>query len=310
MGGDDDTTFGQRMSERWSGFKHFLWNSETREFLGRGGSSWGKISLFYFIFYVCLAAFWACMLLVFMQTVDYDRPKWVSYVSTPGLVVTPSFIEERISYTPTNERTIEDIFKKMNETWNSLSPDEQEHTEECDPLTEAGNKTMQRLCSFNREHLGQYCTPENYFGYTSTEPCVFVNMNRVWGWTPEDPEADATDVPEGYVSGHILITCKPYKDKDVSSVNGTTIYPPTGLPFAYYPYVTGTNKKKQALYVSPYVAVRVTLNAEEAEGKDVKIQCEAYTGNIEPRGGLYDIKDRSEFTVIFNLGKSQAKDEM
>ncbi|XP_054771376.2 sodium/potassium-transporting ATPase subunit beta-1-like [Lytechinus pictus] len=251
------------------------------------------------------------MLLVFMQTVDYNRPKWVSYVSTPGLAVTPSLLEERISYTPSNELTFKKTTDILQKIWDSLSPENQEHTEDCEPLTETGNKTMQRYCSFDRTNLGQFCTPDNYFGYNTTSPCIFVNLNRVWGWTPEDPEADAKDKPDNYVNGNVLISCKPYKEKDVSSVNGTEIFPDSGLPFAYFPYVVSTNKKKQALYVSPYVAVRVRLNPEEAAGKDVKVQCEAYTGNIEPRGGLYDIKERSAFTVIFNLGKTAApKDEM
>ena len=61
----------------------------------------------------------------------------------------------------------------------ALAPENQEHTEDCEPSTEAGNKTTQRYCSFDRSKLGQWCTPENYFGYNTTEPCIFVQMNRV-----------------------------------------------------------------------------------------------------------------------------------
>ena len=44
-----------------------------------------KISLFYFVFYSCLAGFWAALLAIFLQvSVSYDRPKWTAYVSTPG----------------------------------------------------------------------------------------------------------------------------------------------------------------------------------------------------------------------------------
>lgn len=30
---------------KWEGFKVFLWNSETGQFLGRTGASWGKFSI-------------------------------------------------------------------------------------------------------------------------------------------------------------------------------------------------------------------------------------------------------------------------
>ena len=52
----------------------FLWNSRTKEFCGRTGSSWLKILLFYTIFYSCLAAFWALMLYIFYQTIDENKP--------------------------------------------------------------------------------------------------------------------------------------------------------------------------------------------------------------------------------------------
>lgn len=35
-----------------------------------------KIFIFYVIFYICLAAFWALMLLIFHQTIDHRVPKW------------------------------------------------------------------------------------------------------------------------------------------------------------------------------------------------------------------------------------------
>lgn len=43
--------------------------------------------------------------------------KYLFFVPLLGLVVTPSFLEERISYTPSNELTFETIVKKMTATW-------------------------------------------------------------------------------------------------------------------------------------------------------------------------------------------------
>ena len=102
------------------------------------------------------------------------------------------------------------------------------------------------------------------------------------------------------------------KDKDKPGLNGTRIYPPQGLPFAYFPYIQGSNKQKQSQYISPYVAIRVALNRDAAEDIDVKVLCKSYTGNISPRGGLFDIKEKSQFSVIFKIGKAEAatKDEM
>jgi sodium/potassium-transporting ATPase subunit beta len=78
---------------KWEGFKQFLWNPETSQFLGRTGSSWGKILLFYLIFYAALVGFFAAMLAVFYQTLDDTKPKWQmdnSLIgSNPGLGFRP-----------------------------------------------------------------------------------------------------------------------------------------------------------------------------------------------------------------------------
>merc|ERR1712241_1203943 len=60
----------------WEGFLLFLWNPETKEFLGRTGMSWLKISVFYLIYYSCLAGFFMLMLLAFFATLSNDRPTY------------------------------------------------------------------------------------------------------------------------------------------------------------------------------------------------------------------------------------------
>ena len=36
-------TIGQKICDNWNGFRHFIWNSEERTVMGRGGISWGMI---------------------------------------------------------------------------------------------------------------------------------------------------------------------------------------------------------------------------------------------------------------------------
>ena len=70
-----------------STFKSFVWNPDTREFLGRSGESWIKISAFYVCFYSALALFFAVLMAIFYLTVDQNyRPKYLPMNDdgTPG----------------------------------------------------------------------------------------------------------------------------------------------------------------------------------------------------------------------------------
>merc|ERR1712198_820953 len=52
----------------WEAVKYLLYNPETGEVLTRTPKSWALITVFYLIYYSCLAAFWAAMMAVFLQT--------------------------------------------------------------------------------------------------------------------------------------------------------------------------------------------------------------------------------------------------
>lgn len=45
-----------------------------------------KITVFYIIFFICLAAFWTVMLVIFYQTLDAFQPKWTLDASLIGTV--------------------------------------------------------------------------------------------------------------------------------------------------------------------------------------------------------------------------------
>ncbi len=57
------------------GFKEFLYNQKDGTVMGRTGSSWAKITLFYVIFYAGLAAFFCINFYIFWLTLNMDAPK-------------------------------------------------------------------------------------------------------------------------------------------------------------------------------------------------------------------------------------------
>jgi len=82
--------------------KYLIWNPDTGEFLTRTPLSWAKITVFYIIYYSCLAGFWAAAMAIFFQTIpNYtDGPKWTqnsSIIGTnPGLGAKPPNSDLRI----------------------------------------------------------------------------------------------------------------------------------------------------------------------------------------------------------------------
>uniref|UniRef100_A0A8B9N5F1 Sodium/potassium-transporting ATPase subunit beta-2 n=1 Tax=Accipiter nisus TaxID=211598 RepID=A0A8B9N5F1_9AVES len=71
---------GQRLAE----WRAFVWDPRSRQFLGRTGTSWGLILLFYLIFYGFLAGLFALTMWVMLQSVDPHVPKYQDRLATPG----------------------------------------------------------------------------------------------------------------------------------------------------------------------------------------------------------------------------------
>ena len=61
---------------KWASFMEFMYNKKEDTVLGRTGKSWLQITIFYIIFYGILAAFFAVLLVLFLQTLDPNQPKW------------------------------------------------------------------------------------------------------------------------------------------------------------------------------------------------------------------------------------------
>ena len=71
----------------WEAFQYMLWNPDTGEVLTRTPLSWLKITVFYCIYYSCLAGFWIACMNIFFATLpeNMDGPKWQQADSIIGV---------------------------------------------------------------------------------------------------------------------------------------------------------------------------------------------------------------------------------
>ncbi|RWS23214.1 sodium/potassium-transporting ATPase subunit beta-like protein [Leptotrombidium deliense] len=281
-------------------FLTFLCNKRTGEFCGRTPASWAKIILFYIIFYACLAAFWAVMLLIFYQTIDYNEPKWQLSESrigvNPGLGFRPRAPAKKVESTliwfssnrpETYNESVQDIKNFISEN-NSTESQNVASNEEC--LRDVPMENKDKFCLFDVKTTEMYnlCTEDDAYGYKSSKPCILVKLNRIFGWKPVDYEDGKVPdkIKDSYQKGHILITCEGENPADAENIGNVTYYPKSGISFKYFPF------RNKPGYVSPFVWVQFSGTTP---GLLINVECKAWAGNIK-----HDRMDR-EGSVHFEL---------
>uniref|UniRef100_A0A0A9X0N5 Sodium/potassium-transporting ATPase subunit beta-2 n=1 Tax=Lygus hesperus TaxID=30085 RepID=A0A0A9X0N5_LYGHE len=177
----------------WQSFSTFLWNSETNQFLGRTCSSWAKILLFYFIFYVALISFFFGLLALFYQTLDFHTPKWTlskSLIgSNPGLGFRPmppdSHVESTLIWYKMADENYVPWVEKLDEflkPYTEPSKDTEAHAVNCDYSdTQDG---PEKVCKVD---VGNWtpCVKESKYNYDKGAPCIFLKLNKIFDWVPE-----------------------------------------------------------------------------------------------------------------------------
>jgi len=289
----------------------FIWNRERREFCGRSASSWVKILVFYIIFYLCLAAFWALMLLIFYQTIDQRVPKWQlgesRIGSNPGLGFRPRPRDENVESTliwfkqgqsEQNWKHWTDNLDKFLEPYEKAntdgSADRGAHIDQCE-----NNKTVgdDKFCFFDIKNIDNNCTKGQNFGYKRGDPCVLIKLNRIYNWKPEqygdEDIAQDKNIPDivrnGYGQGKknvVYITCEGENPADKENIGPINYYPQAGIDFKFFPF---TN---QPGYLSPFVFIHFL---KPTPGVLINIECKAWAKNIK-----HDRMDR-EGSVHFEL---------
>ncbi|XP_078088775.1 sodium/potassium-transporting ATPase subunit beta-1-like [Mustelus asterias] len=292
------------------GWKKFLWDSEEKQFLGRTGSSWFKIFLFYLVFYGCLAGIFIGTIQVLLLTISEFEPKYQDRVAPPGLSHSPYSFKTEISFTMSNPTTYESFVKSMNkllDLYNETIQFGSTPYEDCTDSPKAyidrgpldDSSGQKRVCKFNRKWLKNCSGLEDpSYGFADGRPCIVAKLNRIINFYPKPPKNN-TDLPEELQANYnqylIPIRCAAKKEEDRDKIGPVEYFGMggfAGFPLQYYPYY---GKRLQEKYLQPLVAIQFMNISQNME---VRIECKVYGENIN-----YSDKDRSlgRFEVKFEV---------
>ena len=267
----------------------FLYDRNTGAIMGRTPLSWLLITIFYIIYYSCLAGFWLLMLNIFFQYIDDSRPRWDynsgSLIgSSPALGVRPAQDWDHIDSSMI-------IFNKNRINDGKTIPGYSQWVGRTDKfLEEKGYKTTDFVGNVIRKeeltNLGD-CSGEQDkdFGYSSGKPCIFLKLNKIYGWEPEyitdEDSPYAWDMPYE-LSGRIRaaedkkqvwVSCTGENAADKDNMGDIEYFPKDGgFPARKFPYMNEPG------YLSPLIAVRFR---NPQVGMLLHIECRAWAGNIK-----------------------------
>ncbi|KAM7012808.1 sodium/potassium-transporting ATPase subunit beta-1a [Tautogolabrus adspersus] len=290
------------------GWKTFVWNSEKKEFLGRTGSSWFKILLFYVIFYGCLAGIFIGTIQALLLTISSYKPTYQDRVAPPGLSHTPRSEKSEIAFSKSDEKSYEKYVSSMKtflEPYDENRQSDQMKFENCGGTPQSykdrgpldGKKEQRKACRFSRNLLGS-CSGDSdeTFGFKDGKPCIIVKLNRIVNFRPQAPSNNQS-LPEplqGKVQPNLIpIYCKHKAKEDESKIGEIKYFGMgEGFPLQYYPYY---GKMLHPQYLQPLVAIQFTNLTLDQE---LRIECKVYGENID-----YSEKDRYQgrFDVKFTI---------
>ncbi|XP_037928238.1 sodium/potassium-transporting ATPase subunit beta-2 isoform X2 [Teleopsis dalmanni] len=282
----------------------FLYNSDNGTVMARDSESWAKIGVFYTAFYGVLAALVAICMWAFFQTLDPRIPKWTlesSIIGTnPGLGFRPLPPEDNVESTliwykgtqHENYKHWTDSLDKFLDVYKvpGLTPGRGQNIYNCD-YNQPPPKGQ--VCDVDIKSWLP-CVKENNYSYHKSSPCVFLKLNKIYGWIPEyynDSRTLPKEMPKNlkeYISNvettenhkmnTIWVSCEGENPADQENIGPVDYLPIRGFPGYFYPYQNSEG------YLSPLVAVHFQ---RPKNGIIINIECKAWARNI-----VHDRKER------------------
>ncbi|KAL3847632.1 hypothetical protein ACJMK2_018633 [Sinanodonta woodiana] len=272
------------LKSRFQDFATFLFNADEGTVLGRTARSWGEIGLFYLIFYSCLAGFFAAMMAVFYQTLDWNIPRLRGADSllrqNPGLGMRPipdvatTLIRFNKARPATFAQYVDHIQGFLNYYENELQQAETGTLIDCDSITEMRRpEEWDKACRFDIKQLGDDCVKQQAYGFEDGQPCILLKMNRIYDWIPEAYSNGSvpSEIQGSWAEYFVTVHCEGENPADKDNIGPLKYYPANGFHFKYFPY------RNQQGYRSPLVFVRLD---EPRTGVLIMISCKIYAKNI------------------------------
>merc|ERR1712045_827108 len=284
----------------WEAFSWFMYDENTGAIMGRTPMSWLLITVFYCIYYTCLAGFWALCLFIFYQFIEEHQPRWQQddglIGRSPALGVRPgqhdSIIESSVIIfnheNPRDDENIPGYQQWVDRLDGYLEPYRTSNDNGFDCST--GELPENKFCKFDLAQLGD-CGKENTkYGFNSDSTCLLLKLNKIFGLEHEYydnpaelPEEMPVELKERIKKAsnkkQVWVSCKAEFPADKEGIEGMEFFPSDGgFPSQYFPYT------KQDGHQSPLVAVRINkINP----GQLIHVECRAWAKNIN-----YNRRDR------------------
>lgn len=284
-------------------FWDFIHNDETGTFLGRTPESWGKILLFYIIFYTVLVSLGSICMVTFLQ--QFINPRVPRLQQDNGLIGTspglgfrplpPDVRSTLIWYKGTSLESFkywEDqlidfllVYKKKGQTAGAG-----QNIFNCNfkNLPPPG-----KVCDVDMKNW-EPCVQEDHFSFHKSSPCIFLKLNKIYGWRPEfynDTAHLPRDMPDDLkfhiknitaynrdYANMVWVSCQGETPADKENIGPIKYLPYPGFPGYFYPYENAEG------YLSPLVAIHLQ---KPRTGIVINIECRAWARNIK-----YDRKER------------------
>lgn len=273
-------------------WRAFVWDPRSRQVLGRTGTSWGLILLFYLLFYGFLAGLFSLTMWVMLQSVDPHVPKYQDRLTTPGMMIRPRTEGLDVTFNVSHSHTWLHYVRALHAFLEPYNDSLQAaRNAPCAPgrYNEQPDDGVpnypKRACRFNRSLLGPCAGlgEEHDYGYGVGRPCVLLKVNRVINFFPG-------------MNKSINVVCGAKREEDAALLGPLLLFPPNGtIDLMYFPYY---GKRVHVNYTQPVVAVQfpnATANVEH------HIECRLNAAGLRAD----DERDKFAGRVAFRLSTIQ-----